>query len=509
MKSFLIYLFLLMAFSSWSQLSDTLIVGKPFKNDYRSAFEGVIGEQDTSLFGVEVSYKNQLPDEIKLSKVGRKMKPTVSYLLNEKKDTIDAKIQPEKVFLLKDRVLYFETLDITDSSTRYLMLKVFDFNGELKSAGIIDTIADYKTFEDQFYIFESLNESQFVVAKTIPFKRRSPQKVEVRIFNHEGSLLQKDLFQLPYTEKNFQFSTQLYDGEQKLYFLSKEKNEKPGGFSSEKYLISNAYYVWAYDLSTEKVKEFEIEIKDKWINDLDIVLDQEKNLHVAGYYSNDRLFSVIGTFQIVINQNNKIVHSQLKAFANDFKTPASERSESNELVDIYLRGIKVNAYGEIFIVGEHYYKEVSEYFDPRSNMTTYYDNFYFGALWITKYNAQGKMTFTTRIPKKQFSVNDGGLYLSSFTAPVGQNLYVFFNDHEKNATVGFDNEKDIKEFQNSKRALLTGVKIDEKGSLKKVLAKELEDNFIMIPQNTEQLNSETIYFIAEKGREVKLLKFLP
>ena len=67
MNRVFVLIVLLISCAAYAQRADSLHFGTPFKIDGRASFEGILGERDTLLFGIEVEYQNRNPNKIFLT----------------------------------------------------------------------------------------------------------------------------------------------------------------------------------------------------------------------------------------------------------------------------------------------------------------------------------------------------------------------------------------------------------------------------------------------------------
>jgi hypothetical protein len=210
-----------------------------------------------------------------------------------------------------------------------------------------------------------------------------------------------------------------------------------------------------YKVTENNINSLELNIGDKYINQISIAIDKKENFVVSGFYGTraikgqTRGTGVRGVFFSVIDpKSEKIINSGFNEFDDDFilmgatekqKERAEKRKEKKgiepSLYNFKMRYFEKMDDGESFGVAEEYYYTVHTSTDPKTGATSTTYTYYYNDLIAFKLDKNGEMIWKKRIQKSQISRNDNGR-LSSFTMKVLKDkAYIIFNDNLKNYDV--------------------------------------------------------------------------
>jgi hypothetical protein len=272
-------------------------------------------------------------------------------------------------------------------------------------------------------------------------------------------------------------------------------------------MINNKYAIWAYDPNARFLKEFEIRMKGKWVNGVDMDLNHEGQLVLGGFFNETRYRTVGGTFSLLLDENLDIVNSSFFKFDDTtmFRfLDEKDRGKSKELDDYVLNELTVLDNGSYFLLGERYYKYVERTYDPRTNITTTTEHYNYNSILVSYFDSLGNHVWTDRVPKFQSSTNDYGYFSSFSTLNSGKEVYLFFNDTDKNNELAIDDYFNYKSLYNNRRFQISYVRVDTSGPVSRGALVGVENPFLLRAKESKQISRSTMYLLGEIGREAKV-----
>ena len=258
---------------------------------------------------------------------------------------------------------------------------------------------------------------------------------------------------LPYSDEQFVIEEYKVDERGNVFLLGvlfkdKVRVRRQG-------LPNYQYIILAYTQQGEKIDEYQIDLKDKFITDLTFKINRSGELVCSGFYSERGTYSVKGTYFFKIDAATKFVsNTNMKPFDFEFLTDymgnnekrRAERAEASgntnrtpELYRYSLDELILRTDGGALLIAEQYFVEQVNYsnwdpflrryvFDPVR--FTYYYNY--NDIIIVNIRPSGEIEWTARIPKRQVTVNDGGYFSSYARAIVRDRIFFIYNDNARN-----------------------------------------------------------------------------
>src|SRR5690606_191382 len=154
---------------------------------------------------------------------------------------------------------------------------------------------------------------------------------------------------------------------------------------------------------------------NKFVISLDIRFDNNNNLLATGFYANEENYDPSGLFYYRIAPGNFepekiVVHEFPDKFIPDFNTeyPFKFGEEGSPYLD--LSHFLTIEDGSVMVVAEHTLISEYCYTDFRTALTTCNFSYYYNDIFLFKLTPAGELLWKIKIPKKQVSRNDYGLY---------------------------------------------------------------------------------------------------
>ncbi|MBI3136118.1 MAG: hypothetical protein HYZ14_15690 [Bacteroidetes bacterium] len=500
-------LFIVLLFAGGSQAFPQLeapLKGSEYSTARKENFNGFIGENSSTLFTIDYLYISRKKQEL----IVRKFYKTDLKLVDSKNiyeippDGFYG--EPIEVFYHNDSIFIFSNLYDEQQKTLFITLEVFDINYEKLISTTVDTLPDDETL----HIVEEQTKNGFVLIRSHKFSNLTEQEMDVKYLSETGSVNWSKTLKSPMALQNLDIEKILYTAGGPLYVMC-NYNYDPANLSGDddQEMINNKYALWAYDPQTNFLKEFELRMKGKWLNGIRLELNPYNQLVLAGYFNETRYHTVCGTFSLILGPELNIIQSSFYKLSPETLArfiEEKDREKVKELEDYQLNDMAMLENGSFFLLGERYYKYIERTYDPRTNITTTTEHYNYNSIIVSYFDSVGNHLWTDRIPKYQSSTNDFG-YFSSFThLNTGKEIYLFFNDSEKNNDIALTDYFNYKGLFNNRRFQISYVEIDTTGPVARGPLIGLENPFMLRAKESNAISTSTMYLFTEVGREAKV-----
>ncbi len=490
-------------FAGFSQYK-SLIESKEFARSKTEAFNGFIGENDLSVFTVDYIYTSKK----KKSLIVRKFYKSDLSLMEEK-DIFDNPLEnynnePYEIYLVKDKIYLFSIFTHNKEGNSSIGLFIFNENMQQQSFEIVDTIE--RLSETNIFIQLSEDENAFVISQNHPHKLTHKEAVNLMCLDLYGDeVWKKELISLNDIHK-VNVEKVIFPNKTEVFLLCNYgfNNNTQGNVDDIK-LLSNKYSVWVYNNDLNFLKEIDLRLKLKWLNGVNMILKENGHIVVAGYVNSSRTFGINAFFNIEIDRKYEVIQNNYSRMDKELMSLFLPKDSRKKLLEnFFLRQILLQNDGSFYVIGEHYYKYLDRVYDPRTNTTNTTEHFNYEYIIAAYFNPQGEIVWAKRIPKLQNSTNDFGYY-SSFTTFNSKNeVYLIYNDYNKNLEISIDNVEDLKAIFNGRKNALVYVKINAEGP---VFRKQIpnSNNYLLYAKKSLQIGDNSMYLLTELGRKSKII----
>ncbi|GAA4318572.1 hypothetical protein [Flaviaesturariibacter amylovorans] len=328
--------------------------------------------------------------------------------------------------------------------------------------------ADYEISKDS---------SKILMFGLSPFSKKNNEKYYMAVYNNQMAKQWDNTVELPYLDKFIVIFDYLVTNNGDVGVLIKHydkevKKEKIREDGANVPAYKTKFLLYAKGAA--KPKEFTLDLKDKFVHDLQLTSDDNNNLTLFGLYKNKYDGYVNGYFITTLNSSaDKVETNKMEAFPETLvdlvkKDKQGSNKEKDPGLSSYftLADVVTRADGSTDYLLEYYKKVIvtrSSGGGPGISITTSYSYpiYHYGDV-IDIHVTNGKPTSFIRLPKYQETANTN--MFSSFKAATANNkLFLFYNDDRDN--VERDIEKrpdDMIKFTKSILALAT---IDQRDNL--------------------------------------------
>jgi hypothetical protein len=401
---------------------------------------------------------------------------------------------------------------------------------------MIAELPSYNMFQEgSFGIHTSEDTSFILIHASIPEKKNDPERFAFFVYDNTMERIWSKTVRLPYPSGQYDVEDIQIDQAGNVYVLGLvyDGGKKSGrrGQPGSKYLIT------AYRAQGEEKKEYWIGLDDRFITDLTFKVNPSGQLICAGFYSDLGTNSVKGTYYMVIDgSSQEVLRQGLEPFDIGFLTThlsdskqrkAIEASRAGqgtpELLQYSLNDLILRSDGGAVLIAEQYYVDEDRfYYNPyrwgnafwnpywntgwgwprsgwnRGMNTVEVDYFFnYNDIIVINIRPDGSIEWSSRIPKLQETVNDGGMY-SSYARAIGSSSILFlYNDHPANA-----NPQGSLQAFTGNRAMLMLSSVDRSGVVSHFpLRSDGSARVMARPKSSKQVGSRELLLYGEWGRE--------
>lgn len=367
----------------------------------------------------------------------------------------------------------------------------------------------------------SQNGQYLAVYYEVPGKKENRDLYGYRIYDSTFREIQKGEYMLPFdgnmTTINQHHITNFGD-----YLLviteHKDRNDRFWGREWENFKAMHVY-----EINQDSLKEYQVDLQDKRIDDILISSNDHKHVSMTGLYGRGSQSGVEGVFTINLNlSNDEISKARYTVFnteilqesrsaqqADRMERRWEARGENPQIYSYKLRQIQTLENGSQLGYMEQYYERRFTNYDSRTGITTVNSYYYYMDIALFKMDSAGNYLWGKRIPKDQISMNDNGPYSSFIGCNNEQNAYLIFNDNKRN----YDEEGRFSQSTNeiyglnlsNRKNVVALVKVNLKtGEIERnTLFSRKELSAIVVPKlmKVDWINKELLLYAINNNRE--------
>lgn len=333
---------------------------------------------------------------------------------------------------------------------------------------------------------------------------------EVTVYNAELDLVYEDKIEI---EKDEALNTAYIDfwknGD--VAVLAKRVKEKKDREKGK----PNYYYTAAVMRGGELTK-YKLDLNEYFISGFGITFNKQGNVVMSGYYSPNSGNRVNGVFYIAEEDGELNAPKYHEFSVEEISKYMSERAEKKnkkkedkgkeiQFMDYDVHDLIVTDDGT-YLVGEQAWITVTTTHTSNGTYTTYH--YYFMDIMTIKFDSDGDVEWTSRVPKYNYSKNDGGRY-SSFSYDYDKDhIYFLYNDHIENHT-NFNPKKILKSPWGGDKAVTCVAKINSDGEMQRGYLYNIKAEALFTKvKSCERLGEGENGFliIGQKKKKIKLAR---
>jgi hypothetical protein len=491
----------------------SIVWGKPYEESKRTTLADVVGHDASGIYAL--SYKGGafygLNSRFILEHYDINMDRARSVEIDL--EQYSAKRSLEKVVHFNNRLFMFTSHADQQNKVNTLYIQPISKTslqpeGSPRQVASIDYSGYSKRNSGSFGFAASRDSTKFMVFYNLPHDSRDQERFGFHVLDWEMNPLWEKQIELPYKEDLFEVERYKVDDQANIYLLGRIFNQKRK--IRRRGEPNYKYQILAYRNEGNSLTEYPVEIKGKFLTDMQIAILPNQNLVCAGFYSNEGTTSIKGSYFLTLDAQSKTVkHQSFKDFGADFLTEdlterKAERTktkiENGKNVELYqfdLDNLTLRDDGGAVLIGEQFYIRRVTYSNGRT--TTTRTLYYYNNIIVVNINPQGDIAWAHQIKKSQRTVDDGGFYSSYTMAVVKDKLYFIFNDNPRNLTT--KNGRLYPMNTASKEALVVLVEMDGEGRQTKMpLFLSTDAEVIIRPKVCEQIADNQLVVFGQRRR---------
>jgi hypothetical protein len=422
-----------------------------------------------------------------------------------------SKQELEEVFVFREQIVAFASVKNRNKVGRSLMLNVYSTQGQtiIENKWLCDMPESRFKVKSQFGYHISAHDSLILFYNEITEKDQDDIGYDLVVFDEKFEKKFEKKLVLPYRSETIEINDWKIDSEGTLWFLTGVLPTKKAGAHDSGFQNLKRHILFSYDAGANKLKEFDVSLKDRWVVALTFEELPNHQIGIGGFYSNDPTFSIAGTFFIRIDGESKsVVSTGLMAFDKDFIRDFNLNGTfSKELNDYYFDYFIPSNDGGAWFLAEQFYLTEQFMMDGSTGRQSISYTYYYNDILVVKVSPEGEILFTKRIPKSQYSINDGGPFLSYSLAVQNDELNMVFYDHEDNTSL--DSRFDPRSMSNVRKARLNVITVNSTGELSREQLPAFENKRLVNPKRFFTNDKGTMYALSVGGKQRRILKIEP
>jgi hypothetical protein len=409
-------------------------------------------------------------------------------------------------------VFYFEDYSSKDDLQRLYAQKI-NFDGApfdpLTEIGVRKK--ERRSKDGSYGMSFSADSTHFLLTTNPSFEKYNDERFYFKILNSRLETLHSLEMTLPFRDKDFEVETIRLSKNNLIHVLAKITLPKKDRKDDE---ATYYYEIITFDPKDKgKGKEFEVKLDNRYVDKVDLILDDKDNLKCFGFYADmenngKRKSGINGIFYFSV-VGGKASNISLKPF--DLKMVFEIEAQKRKCCFINLPGRApkvekgITAFfnlkdffnkpdgGMIVLAEKSYVNVVTTTSSNGSTSTTYY--YVTNDVLAVNIDPKGNIVWYAHVPKKQVVANDNRF--GSFHAMyVKGKIHMVYNDHAENAT-----SKTYKQtMQNYMKAVPVVVTINADGKADKKIIGDAKgkNDFTLKPNISDKISDSEAFFYADR-----------
>jgi hypothetical protein len=365
-----------------------------------------------------------------------------------------------------------------------------------------------------FEVILSSDSSLFLVRQDLRMDRKNNERLAFKVYDLELNLQWEKELELPYSDDVLEIDHYALSPGGNVYMMTGISQEKTTAEGSIPSVREKHYVMLSYDWKNNKLKEFDVGLKNKWIMSATFDMTRTGDLAVGGFYSNNQSFSIAGTFFFLLDgRTQQLKSSGLKAFDEKLlkRFMSDSRAEKGkELPNVYFDHFILNPDSTAYLIGEQFKISERVMTDPTTGrpVVSYYYNY--DDIIVVKLSSEGQVQWATSVRKEQSTTGDLGAYSSYAPIRNGDNILFLFNDHPDNtAKLSKDINANLSSFTNHKKSVAVLVTLDNEGKeSRKALFSQKDSETILKPKLYFQQHDHEVILYGQYRKNYKFGKLV-
>lgn len=443
-----------------------------------STLNDIVGYDETGIYAVKRQIRNRLKDlerpaSVILEHYDTNLTVIRSVELQLQEDS--KRTNYERILHSNNQLFLFSSFPNQKTKENILFVqtinkKTLELSSDKRRIATIGYFGESRKNAGEYYFELSRDRSKLLVYYALPYEAGENERFGFQMFDAELNKLWGKEVSLPYKDELFEVEDYEVDNAGNVYLLGLVYNEKRK--SKRKGDPNYQYQILSYNDEQDSPEIYPISILEKFLTDMQIGINKDGDIICAGFYSAEGTTSIRGSYFLKIDGNSKaIVSKSFEDFDINFITQnmtekkeriarQKEKSSGNvELAKYVLDDIILREDGGAVLIGEQFFVKTSTVYNNNFYNTNYHYNY--NDIIVINIGSDGQVEWTEKIPKRQASINDFGVYSSYVLSVIGDKLYFVFNDNPNN--LFYKDSGKVQNFSRGKEWLVVLVELDRTG----------------------------------------------
>ncbi|MEZ4721347.1 MAG: hypothetical protein R2813_05655 [Flavobacteriales bacterium] len=259
------------------------------------------------------------------------------------------------------------------------------------------------------------------------------------------------------------------------------------------------YLVYAFRPETRELHEFDLSRDKKYAQDMRLKTSGN-NLNIVALFSEDPFAqgSTSGYIFVQLDSSGTCISDRKELYyppSVKQELDPQLHSDGREITDVFIDNIHSIGGNSYAVMDRHYRDQVCTT-DPRTGIITCTDQFHYEGILVENLNNPSESKF---IGRSQLDYNKLGPFVGHDSYEVGSDLYVLYNDHQRNEST--DAERIM---NNPDRSNLRYVRINGNRLSSEHLVIEERNSFIYLPTVHGFVDGKTINALFSDGRNFRV-----
>ncbi|MFK7970707.1 MAG: hypothetical protein AB8F95_10080 [Bacteroidia bacterium] len=293
----------------------------------------------------------------------------------------------------------------------------FNLDGEkLDDKTLLAVSPNEKAYRTDLMYVLSSNKRTLLCYRNLE-NRQEGEKILYFVFDESGEQTRNGEISLRFPDNRFRIAWVRVSNQGNIYFLGKHYHvnrvRDPEDYS---------YLMFRYDTYSQAIKEYPIELGDRFVNDLVFKVDRNEHIFVTGFYSNRSTDRITGILIQQIDSSGAVITESSEPFGDSFLSNYLSDGQINrgkELRNFRImdpeEGMILRSDGGMLLVAENFYITRQSFQDRFNTMDRTIYNY--GDVILTSISPEGGIEWHAIIDKRQFTEDPNrGSYFSAASA---------------------------------------------------------------------------------------------
>jgi hypothetical protein len=421
-----------------------------------------------------------------------------------KNNSIKHKTEFEDAFVVDSSLIVLFSTYNTDKLENELYAVQYIDGFLIGDPNLVMSIKTPNRYEKGGFIVEYDPEKKSFAIMSIESDAKADQQVmHIACYDQNLNSIWKQNLDMPYKENKYELEQIEVDDQNRIFMLFKVILNKDQ--QKQKGLPPADYYFSLFQLSESQEDDYLetiLNIEDKNVYNMWLdVKEKTDKIFLSGMYFNKKgELNPKGVYFTEFEKDSiKPTSIKIQSIGDDFVPDFETESPFTEIASDSEPGIRLidmvkapdNGY---YLLGEYILINETCMPDYRSSLMSCNYNYYYNDIFIFKFDSTGSLLRKIRIPKKQFTRNDGAVHSSFAYGILKDKLVLLYNDHPKNLKP--KNPAHLTFMTEPKKSNLAAVTIDEKG---------LVDKEFLINNDKKKTWCKPIIFFNNQGKSIIMM----